>query len=271
MRLLKALLPIVAIACMSGGLVGCVSIPRVLYDTPQTEPLSTTLKDGTVVRYMRYVPTMRHGRMPVIVLLHGSGEAGGDTYAVLANGPWHYAAEHPDFPFIILAPQEDKDGEWRPDMLQAWLKASVRQMVSDGLPVDRRRIYLTGLSRGGQGTWDFAMRYPHDFAAIAPIAAYSDINQPCRLKGVPVWVFHGGNDGTVPLAKDQALVDAGRACGVDITFTVYNDSGHDAWTRTYDDPALYAWFLKHHRPLFGLGFIPGREPSGSLVRTTASH
>lgn len=231
-------------------LSGCVSIPRVLYDTPQTEPKSATLPDGSIMRYMQYTPkTPAHGKMPLIVLLHGSGEAGGDTYAVLANGPWHYAADHPDFPFIILAPQMDKDGEWAPDRLDAWLKVAERD-----LPVDRRRVYLTGLSRGGQGTWDFAMRYPRLFAAIAPVAAYSDINEPCRLKGVPVWVFHGADDHTVPLAGDEALVEAARRCGVDVRLTVYPDTGHDAWTRTYADPALYAWFLSHRRPLLDVNF-----------------
>ncbi len=247
MRALKVLLLVLAAA----ALTGCVSIPRMLYATPQTQPLSVTFKDGSVMRYMQYMPKAPpHGRMPLIVLLHGSGEAGSDTYAVLANGPWHYAADHPDFPFIILAPQLDKDGEWPPARLDAWLKQAVK-----GLPVDHRRIYLTGLSRGGQGTWDFAMRYPHWFSAIAPVSAYSDVKQPCRLKGIAVWAFHGADDDTVPLPLDQAVVDGAKACGVDVRFTIYPDTGHDAWTRTYADPALYAWLLAHRRPL-----LPLRRP-----------
>ncbi len=257
MRALKILLLVLAAA----ALAGCVSIPRMLYDTPQTEPRAVTLRDGSIMRYMQFTPIApARGRMPVIVLLHGSGEAGGDTYAVLANGPWHYAAQHPDFPFIILAPQMEKDGEWPPDRLDAWLKQAEK-----GLPVDHRRVYLTGLSRGGQGTWDFAMRYPHWFAAIAPVSAYSDVNEPCRLKDIPVWAFHGADDTTVPIAQDQAVVDGARACGVDVKFTVYPDTGHDAWTRTYDDPALYAWFLDHRKPLLPIG---RRQLSGSLPRTT---
>ncbi len=231
------------------ALSGCVSIPRMLYSTPQTTPLSVTLKSGARLRYIQYVPAnIKPGeKRPLIVFLHGSGEAGGDTYSVLANGPWDYARSHPDFPFIILAPQLDRDGEWDPEALEQWLAQAEKD-----LPVDHRRVYLTGLSRGGQGTWDFAMRYPRHFAAIAPVSGYSDVNQPCRLKGLSAWVFHGDNDDVVPIAADKALVAAAKACGVDIWFTVYDHTGHNAWERTYAAPVLYDWFLQHRRPVISL-------------------
>ncbi len=229
-----------------------------LYATPQTTPLAETLKGGTQMRYMAYVPpSAKPGdRLPLIILLHGSGEAGGDTYSVLANGPWRYAKDHPDFPFLMLAPQMDRDGEWDPEALDEWLTAAERRLKTQGYAVDRRRVYLTGLSRGGQGTWDFAMRHPRRFAAIAPVAAYSDVNEPCLLKRVPVWVFHGQNDHTVPIAKDQKLVDDAKACGVDIRFTVYPDTGHDSWSKAYADPELYSWFLSHRRRLVDLLYVP---------------
>lgn len=229
------------------ALTGCVSIPKLMYNVPGNAPLSVTLKDGRQLKYMQYIPPNADTtkKMPLIILLHGSGEAGDDPYAVLANGPWRYAATHPDFPFIILGPQMPRDGEWRPDQLEDWL-----QQVEKTVPVDKRRIYLTGLSRGGQGTWDFAMRYPHHFAAIAPISGYSDINQPCRLKGLPVWAFHGANDTTVPVEWERFMVEAAKACGVKVRYTVYPDTGHDAWTRTYADPALYAWLMDHKRSMF---------------------
>jgi predicted peptidase len=231
------------------GLQACVSLPKILYDTPQTEALSVTLRDGRIQRYIRYMPAhVDPGkRLPLIVFLHGSGEAGDDAYAVLANGPWRYADAHPDFPFIILAPQEDHDDEWSPKRLDEWLIQAEK-----GLPIDRRRIYLTGLSRGGQGTWDFAMTYPHLFAAIAPVSGYSDVKQPCRLKTVPVWAFHGADDGIVPIKQEQSLVDSAKACGVNIHYTVYPGVGHFVWERTYSDPDLYSWFLRYRRPLISL-------------------
>jgi len=242
------------LSCLALALSGCVSIPKILYDTPQTTPLSETLKSGAQMRYMEYVPpSAKSGdELPLIVVLHGSGEAGGDTYSVLANGPWAYARNHPDFPFLMLAPQMDRDGEWDPEALNEWLTAAEKTIAAQGFTVDRRRVYLTGLSRGGQGTWDFAMRHPRRFAAIAPVAAYSDINEPCRLKHVPVWVFHGENDHTVPLAKDQALVDEAKACGVDIRFSVYPDTGHDSWSKAYADSELYNWFLSHRKRFLDL-------------------
>ena len=246
-KAVKSLLLIAASLALSG----CVSISQALYAKPGDTPLSVTMKDGSVFRYMQYVPASAsadpHRKMPLLIVLHGSGEAGGDTYQVLTNGPWHYAATHADFPFIVLAPQEDRDGEWNPDKLDEWLK-----QVERDLPIDHRRIYLTGLSRGGQGTWDFAMRYPHYFAAIAPVSGYSDVNTPCRLKGIPVWAFHGADDPVVPIQPEQAMVDAARLCGVDVKYTVFPMQGHEVWGPVYDDPVLYAWFLNHKKPLFRL-------------------
>ncbi|WP_443749769.1 prolyl oligopeptidase family serine peptidase [Asticcacaulis solisilvae] len=242
------------LTCLAFALGGCVSIPKMLYGTPQTTPLSQTLKSGAQMRYIEYVPpSAKPGdKLPLIIVLHGSGEAGGDTYSVLANGPWHYANEHPDFPFLMLAPQMDRDGEWDPEALNEWLSAAEKTLATQGFSVDRRRVYLTGLSRGGQGTWDFAMRHPRRFAAIAPVAAYSDVNEPCRLKAVPVWVFHGANDHTVPTEKDQKLVDDAKACGVDVRLTIYPDTGHDSWSKAYADPELYSWFLSHRKRLLDI-------------------
>ncbi len=245
--MIRRIVPLLLSASLA--LSGCVSVPKMLWATPQTTALAFRLNAGSILRYMQYIPAnAKPGeKLPLIVFLHGSGEAGGDTYQVMANGPWDYARQHPDFPFIILAPQLDRDGEWDPEALEQWLTS-----VEKDLPVDRRRVYLTGLSRGGQGTWDFAMRYPHHFAAIAPVSGYSDVNQPCRLKGMPVWVFHGDNDDVVPIAADKALVAEAKACGVDIWFTVYDHTGHDAWERTYAGNVLYDWFLQHKRPLVDL-------------------
>ncbi len=115
------------------------------------------------------------------------------------------------------------------------------------LPVDADRIYLTGLSLGGYGIWNIAIDHPERFAAIAPICGAGESDNACRLKSVPVWAFHGGSDSVVPLKDDQDMVDAVRACGGDVKFTVYPGVDHDAWTQTYANPALYQWFLQHRR------------------------
>jgi predicted peptidase len=121
------------------------------------------------------------------------------------------------------------------------------QEILQQLPVDSERVYLTGLSMGGYGTWSFATDHPERFAAIAPISGAGDPDRACLLKHVPIWAFHGGKDPVVYLKDDQDMVDAVRDCGGDAKFTVYPDGGHDVWTQTYDNPELYRWFLEHRR------------------------
>jgi predicted peptidase len=105
---------------------------------------------------------------------------------------------------------------------------------------------------GGFGTWALALQYPQRFAAIAPICSGVDwtMGFPERavlLKGTPAWVFHGARDQVVPLAASQHAVEALQACGAEVRFTVYPEADHDSWSETYDNPALYAWFLTHQR------------------------
>jgi len=149
----------------------------------------------------------------------------------------------PTFPFIVVSPQVPFDPAFMPDAFPALLDDVVRE-----LPVDEDRIYLTGLSMGGFATWGWAMVEPWRFAAIAPIASgWERLEDACKLKDMPIWAFHGAKDGAVPIDLDQKIVDAVKACGGDIRFTIYPDAGHDSWTETYDNPELYAWFLRHRR------------------------
>ena len=111
----------------------------------------------------------------------------------------------------------------------------------------RLRIYVTGLSMGGYGTWDLATRYPNRFAAIAPICGGGEPARACTVKHLPVWAFHGAKDEVVPLEQSQAMIDALAACDGNARLTVYPDADHDAWTQTYDNPELYDWFLSHRR------------------------
>jgi predicted peptidase len=117
---------------------------------------------------------------------------------------------------------------------------------------DPSRIYLTGLSLGGFGTWEFGLRYPQRFAALAPIAGgyyFGSRGIPprlCDLKNVPIWAFHGALDETVEPYQSEVLVDGLRACGARIRFTLYGDADHEAsWRRAYADPELYRWLLSN--------------------------
>src|SRR5262249_12520812 len=113
--------------------------------------------------------------------------------------------------------------------------------------VDKDRIYVTGLSMGGYGTWALATAYPKRFAAIAPICGGGDPSEDKRLKDIPIWVFHRAQDRGVPLRASQAMVDAIKKAGGNPKFTVYEDADHDSWTETYNNPKLYEWLLKHKR------------------------
>lgn len=228
----------------AAGLCGCTSFQASSPLRSGATPQVASLRDGTSMGYMQLVPAAYDGRRaPLLVFLHGSGEVGNDPQKVMANGPWAFAKAHMDFPFIIVAPQLSVDEEWSLERLKAWL-----DVVEARLPVDRRRVYLTGLSLGGGGSWDFAMKYPALFAAIAPVSGYSNLKQPCNLKGVGIWAFHGAKDDIVPIADEEAVIDQARACGVDVNYTVYPDGNHNAWDAAYSNPTLYAWLLSHTRP-----------------------
>ncbi|MBZ4211185.1 MAG: prolyl oligopeptidase family serine peptidase [Rhodoferax sp.] len=179
-------------------------------------------------------------KWPLMVFLHGSGERGDDITQVKKHGPPKLLDQQPDFPFIVVSPQAAANSDWSSASVNALIDQLIQQLA-----VDVSRIYLTGLSRGGHGTWAIAADRPERFAAIAPVCGAGDPAKACSLKAVPVWAFHGAEDKVVSLASDARMVDAVRACGGDVKFTVYPGVGHDSWTPTYANPALYAWLLQH--------------------------
>ncbi len=175
---------------------------------------------------------------PLLVFLHGSGERGSNLDLIKAHGPPKLVAAQPDFPFVVLSPQLEADGDWNIERLNATLERVVRD-----LKIDRERILLTGLSRGGHGTWTWAARHPERFAAIAPICGWGEPTQACALRDMPVWAFHGLEDVVVPSSATTVMVDAIRACGGAPRATLYPGVNHDSWEPAYADPELYRWLL----------------------------
>ena len=182
--------------------------------------------------------------MPLIVFLHGSGERGDSVDLVRVHGPWYFATDNEDFPFMILAPQCKEGETWEPLKLDLLLNEVIANQ-----PVDTNRIYLTGLSRGGFGVWDWTLYKPDRFAAIAPICGASNyhILVANKLKNVPAWVFQGALDDVIPVEFSANLVKRLRSLGADVKFTVYPYAGHDSWTETYMNPELYKWFFSHRK------------------------
>ena len=179
---------------------------------------------------------------PLMLFLHGAGERGDDLEQVKVHGPPKLVDQGKQMPFLIVSPQAPADHWWSSEYLIALLDA-----VEEAYNVDPERIYVTGLSMGGYGTWDLAVAQPDRFAAIAPICGGGDPEAVCAIKDMPVWVFHGAKDTVVPMGRSEEMVEALKACGGHVRFTVYPEAGHDAWTATYDNPEFYAWLLHQRR------------------------
>jgi len=187
-------------------------------------------------------------RWPLVIFLHGSGERGTDIEVVKKNGPPKIIAAHPGSPFILVSPQLGKgsyDSRWDTTKLDALL-ATLRKTYR----VDPSRIYLTGLSLGGFGTWDWALKRPDLFAAIVPVAAFTENkSDPCVLKDMPIWAFHGDQDDIVDPLQGFAIVKAVDACkgSVRPRMTIYPRMTHGSWEPAYDDPAMWRWLLDQRR------------------------
>lgn len=178
---------------------------------------------------------------PLVLFLHGSGESGKDLNKVKVHGPPKLAEANGSFPFILVSPQSPGRG-WDPHVLNALLDSVIKKYR-----VDKNRVYVTGLSMGGYGTWALAAAYPGKFAALAPICGGGNPADADKLAHLPVWVFHGAKDTTVPSKRSEEMVEALRAAGGNPKFTLYPDAGHDSWTATYDDPEFYKWLLVQKR------------------------
>lgn len=230
--------------------------PSQATDSMQTAHTFKSRLTRTVsLNYLLFLPRdyarRRAERWPLILFLHGAGERGTDLAKVKVHGPPKLVATRPDFPFIVVSPQCPEGEIWDSEALLALL-----DHVLARYRVDPGRVYLTGLSMGGYGTWALGLRAPERFAAIAPICGGGDVlpvhlgpgERNPALRTLAVWAFHGAKDTVVPLQESERMVEALRRAGCqEVKLTVYPDAGHDAWTATYAKQELYDWFLQHRR------------------------
>jgi predicted peptidase len=183
-------------------------------------------------------------RWPLVLFLHGAGERGSDLDSVTGQGIPKLAEAGHEFPFVIATPQCPESSQWVAELTTL---AGLLDNVAAAYRIDSSRIYATGLSMGGFGTWSLAIRYPERFAAIAPICGGLWNQGVDRIRRLPVWTFHGEEDKTVPIEFTEKIVAGLEALGADVRFTRYPGVGHDSWTQTYDNPDLYDWLLAHRR------------------------
>jgi predicted peptidase len=183
-------------------------------------------------------------KWPLMIFLHGAGERGANLELVKKHGPPKLIEQGKDLPFIVVSPQCPSE-DWWPEKVETLI--ALLDEIQSKYAVDPERVYLTGLSMGGFGTWTLGCQHPERFAAIAPICGGGQRYRAGKLKDVPVWAFHGAKDPVVPLAESQTMVDAVTRAGGQARLTVYPDAQHDSWTATYDNPEFYKWLLSHKR------------------------
>jgi predicted peptidase len=216
-----------------------------IYAQSQT-PEKARIVRKSQIQYLSWFPAEykkhRHEKFPLLIFLHGSGERGTDITKVKAWGPPSFVESRPDFPFIVISPQCPEGQWWNIEDLNILLTRLLKK-----LRVDPDRVYLTGLSMGGFGTWTWATTYPNRFAAIAPVCGGGDIQMVWNLKGIPVWAFHGQDDPVVPVIRTTEMVDAVTKIGGNAKATIYPGVGHDSWKNAYADEELYKWLLSHKR------------------------
>jgi predicted peptidase len=200
---------------------------------------------------------------PLVLFLHGAGERGVDNAVQIKYLPtWLAEAENRRrYPCFLIAPQCRPDRPWvetprvfdraaprQPPGPQMQVVIDILDQVLATEPIDRRRLYLTGLSMGGFGSWDLGTRLAERWAAVAPICGGGDELYADRLVDVPVWAWHGAVDDVVPVARSRRMIDAIRAAGGQPKYTELAEVGHDSWTHAYRDPhGILEWIFAQRK------------------------
>jgi len=206
--------------------------------------MSTKVGDGKELRYWLYLPTDYKAddekKWPLLLFLHGAGERGDDLNVVKKHGPPKLIEEGKSLPMIVVSPQCPKDQRWNATEL-----AKLVDELANTHRVDRARLYVTGLSMGGAGTWSLLTERPGTFAAAIPICGRVDADAAAKLTDTPIWVVVGAKDRPELVESNRQAVEAiEKAGGKKMKSTVYPDAGHDSWTATYSNPEYFEWMLK---------------------------
>lgn len=199
---------------------------------------------------------------PLVVFFHGAGERGSDNVRQLVHGMGDFASDEirAKYPAFVIAPQCPEGKKWvevpwsdgshslpkepsEPMQLTLELIESLQKEFS----IDKSRLYVTGLSMGGFGTWDIISRHPERFAAAAPICGGGDAAQAKHIAKLPIWVFHGDSDTAVKTQRSRDMVAALKEAGGEPKYTEYENTGHNSWTPTYKNPEFYAWLFAQQR------------------------
>lgn len=210
--------------------------------TPATAEVKSARGEQTTLSYLTGLPQGEAPKegWPLLIFLHGSGERGSDLEMLKQHGPPKLFGTKTELDsFLTIAPQ-------CPASSRGWDTTALKDLMDQTIasqPVDKSRIYLSGLSMGGYGAWKLLKENPDFFAAAIPICGGGDPASASLFKDVPIWIFHGRKDEAVPVQKSIDMDEALKKAGGKPKFTLYEDAPHDCWTRTFENPEVYSWLL----------------------------
>jgi len=198
-------------------------------------------------------------KYPLVLFLHGSGERGNDNEKPIIHikGLFLDLANREKYPAFVIAPQCPKEKRWlekswklkahsqpvEPSETMAKTKELIDYLLKK-YPIDKNRIYITGLSMGGFGTWDAIARYPDKFAAAIPICGGGDENTASLIKNIPIWAFHGSDDKVVKIERSRNMIEAIKKENGNPLYTEYKGVGHGSWIPAYKEKELLKWLFK---------------------------
>lgn len=204
--------------------------------------LKTVVVTNYELGYVLHKPANTKEKKPLIVFISGDGEKGTDIEKVKINGPLKYLKMH-QLDAYVLAPQCKENEKWSIESIYELILKIQKENK-----IDADRIYVTGLSSGGWAAWNLALSYPDMFAAIVPISGFVDLielESTCKIANIPTRIYHGLLDDVVKVDYAVAIYKELKKCNAkDVQLTIFDDAGHDSWTRVYDNPEIYNWMLK---------------------------
>ncbi len=228
------------------------------------EQRTYTASDGRKLLYRMMSPAQvdPNAKYPLVLFLHGAGERGDDNTVQLVHGMADFAKDEnrQKYPCFVIAPQCPKDKKWTdvdwsltahtiPETPSETMRLVIELLdtLPKEFPIDLDRVYVTGLSMGGYGTWDLIARFPTRFAAAVPVCGGADETTAPKLAKLPIWAFHGVHDTAVIPQRSRRMIAALQAAGGKPGYTEYPDVAHNSWVRAYSDPHMLAWLFAQKR------------------------